>query len=91
MDRDKKNVRVFEARLLCVHPLCCRWPATSKAVYRIIWMPADADPVSMARHSFANKAERKCKECHRVISLEHLVLREMNPDTGDYLDTEALS
>lgn len=81
-----KTIRCFEATLTCVHPLCIRWPQGKKSVRKNIWMPPGGDPVAAARFSFAVKHERKCKECHRVISLDHLQLRELDPASGDYLE-----
>lgn len=85
----EQKQRLIEATLTCVHPLCIRWSDVKKTVRHVVWVPVGLSPLQAARVSFAKARERRCLECHRVIALKHLRWREMNPRTGDYLDTEA--
>ena len=77
---------LYEAQLNCVHPLCHRWTKSKKQVRRLVYVDDGDDPMEACRRDLADSRRRKCNECRRVISLDHLTIKRINPFTGDYMD-----
>lgn len=63
---------VYEARLLCVHPLCHRWRDHRKEVRTFAVAESASAAAEIARGELAQPGARKCKECRRPIALRHL-------------------
>ena len=67
---------IFEASLLCVHPLCRRLPTNSKIVRVMVGAAAPENAHAAARAALTNRDKRRCRECQRPIDLDHMIVRE---------------
>lgn len=76
---------LVEAELICVHPLCHRWPTASKAVYVSLSIPVNMTPFQYAKTALAPRHRRICRECHRPIAIKHVRFRELSLTDGSYL------
>ena len=63
---------VYEGRLLCVHPLCHRWPDARKELRTFVSAHSPEEATEAAKENFASSDRRRCRECHRPIALRHL-------------------
>lgn len=65
----------YEARLLCVHPLCHRWPEARKTLRYHTAGETPAEALARIRAELAAAPRRrKCPECSRPVAVKHMTL-----------------
>lgn len=67
---------VYEARLLCVHPLCRRWLDGVKTIRTQVWAETPEGSVEVAREYFRPRNRRRCPACRRPVALKNLTMWE---------------
>lgn len=65
-------MNVYVAHLLCVHPLCRRWVDHRKELRMTVRATSAAIAKSLVRITWSDPDFRRCRECRRPISLDHL-------------------